>query len=179
MAAPYAVSNLTTLAAAKFQKMVNQVASVAEMPFANLASLNPTNQKKIVMPITSELVSLITERVGRFNVDVLSGWEAGLLGKERPFGHKLFDREPPAHLTGSRSNDWYAGRNAAIQHKKLVRRETRFIGFDGKDGVVVVRKGWIARTKVISQMERAGAYGVVTVSYIENGIVKRTVECGI
>ena len=133
--------------------------------------------------MTPELIALVTKCVGRFNVDVLSGWEAGMLGKERPYGGKLFDRLPPVHLTGSRVTDWYAGQKAAYQHKKNIRRatwrETHFLGSNGTEGIVVVRKGWIARAKVVSQMERAGARGVVTVSYTEKGIVKRTVECGI
>jgi len=131
------------------------------------------------MAITPELVALITERVGRFNVDVLSGWEAGQLGKERPYGHKLFDREPPSHLSGSRASDWYAGRDAGKRHKEIngARRETIFVGCDLSGSVLVRRKGWIARAKVVTQMERAGVRGDVTVTYTENGITKRTVTC--
>jgi len=131
------------------------------------------------MAITPELVALISEKVGRFNVDVLAGWEAGLLGKERPYGRKLFDREPPKHLTGTRAADWYAGRDAGYRQKKViaVRRETLFLGNGERGAIVVVRKGWIARAKVVTQMERAGARGVVVVSYTENGKEKRVVNC--
>lgn len=130
------------------------------------------------MAVTAELIALITEKVGRCNTDIISGWEAGLMGKER-VGGRLFQRCAPEHLTGVRFTDWYEGLNAAARYKKSIRRETHFLG-DGPNGQIsVVRKGWVARASVVTQMERAGAYGNVTVFYLENGTIKRQVQCGI
>lgn len=130
------------------------------------------------MTLTKELIALITEKVGRFNTDILSGWEAGLMGKER-IGRKLFDRCAPEHLTGQRFADWNIGRDAACRYKKSLVRQTYFTGKGPHGEIKIVRAGWVSRGKVVTQMERAGAYGDVFVSYTEGGEVKRTVVCGI
>jgi len=131
------------------------------------------------MPVTTELIDLITERVGRCNTDVLTGWEAGLAGKRRVAG-KLFARTAPAHLEGQRFSDWLAGREAARRYKaEMPRRETHFLGSGQNGEMTVVRKGWVARGKVVAQMEKAGAFGDVFVFYLEGGEIKREVRCGI
>lgn len=125
--------------------------------------------------LIDELANHIKELVGRFNTDVLSGWEAGLKGKQRLCG-KLRDRHPPNHVLGTRMDDWYAGRDAAIKYKSNTRRETHF--YSGS--MLVKRKGWNSkRGTVISQMEKNGAYGDVHVFYLENGKVVREILCGI
>lgn len=45
--------------------------------------------------------------------------------------------------------------------------------------VSVTRKGWIQRGPIITQLERKGVCGDVTVCYLENEQIKRTVACGI
>jgi len=70
------------------------------------------------------------------------------------------------------------------EHTALV-KSTSFVGHTG-DGkvVVIVRKGHVARTAVVSSMERRGAVGSVTVNYctaVGRGLPQtvRTVICGI
>ncbi|UDM18868.1 hypothetical protein [Vogesella sp. XCS3] len=128
--------------------------------------------------LTQELIDLITEQVGRFNTDVLTGWETGLQGKQR-IGSRLYERHAPAHLEGQRYADWLAGKVAAQRYKDSIRRETHFAGHGPNGAMLVVRKGWVARGKVITQMEKAGACGDVLVFYMENGKIKRTERCGI
>lgn len=130
------------------------------------------------MALTQELIDLVTEHVGRISTDVLSGWEAGLLGQKRVAG-KLFDRRPPEHLTGSRYADWLAGYEAASRYRASRRRETHFSAKGRYGDVLVVRKGWVPRGKTLSKMEQEGAYGDVAVFYMEDGKIKRTVNCGI
>jgi hypothetical protein len=128
--------------------------------------------------LTQKLIDIITARVGKFNTDVLAGWEAGMNGKQR-IGGKLYERHPPEHLQGQRYADWLTGKEAAQRHKASSHRSTHFAG-KGPDGdMLVVRKGWVARGKVITQMEKAGARGDVFVYYFENGNIVRTVQCGI
>lgn len=130
------------------------------------------------MKVTQQLIDLITDRVGFWNTDIMSGWEEGLKGRVR-IGGKLFDRCAPEHLTGQRYRDWNLGLQAAYAYAKSIHRETRFLG-TGPDGPIhITRKGWVARTKVVTQMERAGAFGDVSVFYLENGDIKRSVTCGI
>lgn len=128
--------------------------------------------------LTQELIDLITEQVGRFNTDVLTGWETGLQGKQR-IGGRLYERHAPEHLEGQRYADWLAGKEAARRYKDGIRRETHFTGHGPNGEMLVVRKGWVARGKVITQMEKAGACGDVLVFYMENGKIKRTERCGI
>lgn len=130
------------------------------------------------MAITTELIELITKHVGRFSTDILTGWEAGLQGKRRA-GGRLVVQSPPEHFQGGRYHDWLAGHDAAVKYKASRCRETRFSGIGPAGAIIVLRKGWIARNKVITQMEKAGAYGDVYVDYLEQGEIKRTVNCGI
>jgi hypothetical protein len=128
------------------------------------------------MTLTNELIELVRQHAGRFNTDVLLGWEAGLQGKER-IGGVLIQRSPPEHFAGSRYLDWLAGIEAAEQYKALNVKTTRFRG-KGPDGEMSLeRKGWVGRAKVIAQMQKAGAYGEVDVFYLEGTEIKRTVNC--
>lgn len=126
--------------------------------------------------LTPELVDLITQKVGRFNTDVLTGWETGLRGK-RLIGGKFYEQTAPEHLQGKRYFDWLAGKEAACRHRESLHRTTHFVGTGSSGEMRVVRKGWVARRKVVTQMERGGAAGDITVFYFENGELKRTVMC--
>lgn len=119
----------------------------------------------------------IQKYAGKCNVDVMSGWEAGLLGKER-IGGKLFDRFPPDHIQGSRLDDWLMGRNAAI--RLLQSRLTFFTGktLDNQE-LMIKRRGWVARGPVIKLMEKRGAIGWVQVHYVEDGEIVRKHDCGL
>lgn len=103
------------------------------------------------------------------NVDVLAGFEARM---------KSASAQAPEHLSGQRWSDWRDGRDAAARY--LETRQTFFIG-ETRNGekVEVVRKGWVARGPVVSQMERKGAVGDVYVTYIDasSGNQPRTVKC--
>lgn len=128
------------------------------------------------MALTQELIDLVTQYAGRFNMDVLLGWEAGLLGKQRIAG-MLIQRSPPEHFAGTRYIDWLAGFEAAERFKTLNAKTTRFRGKGPSGEIVVERKGWIGRGKVIAQMQKDGAYGEVDVFYLEGTEIKRTVNC--
>lgn len=131
--------------------------------------------------LTQELVDLIKDRVGRFNTDVLVGWEAGLQGKKR-VGRRLFDRLPPDYFEGQRRDDWYAGHRAglAARNSHTNEKTVTFVG-ENKDGnLIVTRKGWgVRRGEVVTQLERKGAYGLVMVFYRKDGNIVRTVNCQI
>lgn len=103
------------------------------------------------------------------NVDVLAGFEAGM---------KSAKAQAPEHLTGQRWSDWQTGRDAAVRY--LETRRTFFAG-ETRDGetIEVVRKGWVARGPVVTQMERKGAVGDVFVTYVDASSViePRTVKC--
>lgn len=131
--------------------------------------------------LTQELHDLIIDRVGRFNTDVLVGWEAGMQGKQR-IGGKLFNRHPPDYFVGSRLTDWYAGYRAGLERhdKKAGDRIVVFVGENGEGQLTVRRKGWgVRRGEVVTQMERKGCYGSISVFYWEGSKVVRTVNCGI
>lgn len=131
--------------------------------------------------LTAELKELIESRVGRFTVDVLTGWEAGLQGKQR-IGRRLFPRLPPDHFIGPRRDDWYAGHKAGLAHRETCanNRSAVFVGESVKGQVIITRKGWgTPRGKVVTQMERAGCFGSVSVFYWEGSKIVRTVNCGI
>ena len=88
------------------------------------------------------------ERIAKkFNVDVLSGWEAGIQGKRRELG-KLVDLSPPEHLAGQRLADWHNGREAAAS--LLSTRMTFFSAkaLYGKE-ITVKRRGWVAMWPVV------------------------------
>jgi hypothetical protein len=128
-----------------------------------------------------ELRALVATYVDRVNVDVLTGWEAGIQGKER-IGRKLFDRVPPEYYEGQRRHDWYAGHRAATLHREL--RLVRSVSFLGNtpdgESVRIERKGWgVRRGEIVTRMERMGCRGDVSVFYREGGNIVRTVNCGI
>lgn len=131
--------------------------------------------------LTNELRDLIVDRVGYFSVDVLTGWEAGLKGKER-IGRRLFDRVPPDHFQGQRRRDWYAGHRGALRYRDRIEaaRSVSFVG-ECKDGQVTIsRKGWsVKRGEIVTRLERAGCYGDVMVFYWEGSKIVRTIRCGI
>ena len=126
-------------------------------------------------------VETITAQVGRWDLDIAAGWEAGLLGKTR-VGGRLFDRHPPEHFlekkNGQRLDDWIAGRDAALRYRKYVMyRSVHFVGNSTKGEMLVVRKGWgVRRGEVITQLEKNGCFGDVRVYYFECGKIARTVE---
>ena len=131
--------------------------------------------------LTEELRDFILDCVGRFSTDVLTGWESGQQGKQR-IGGKLFDRHPPEYFVGRRLADWYAGYQAGLSHheKEASKRTVVFVG-ENKDGQLTIRrKGWaVRRGQVVTQMERKGCYGSVSVFYWEGSKIVRTVNCGI
>lgn len=131
--------------------------------------------------LTEELRELIIDRVGRFNTDVLVGWEAGLQGKQR-IGGRLYDRHPPDYFVESRRNDWDAGYRAALRERDRasLRREVTFCGHNGTESVIVRRKGWsVRRGEVVTQLERKGCYGLVLVQYWRGSEIVRSVNCQI
>lgn len=131
--------------------------------------------------LTHELRDLIVDRVGRFTTDVLVGWEAGTQGKQR-VGGKLFDRHPPEYFEGQRREDWYAGYRSGMAHReeKASSRTVVFIGENAEGQVTIRRKGWgVRRGEVVTQMERKGCYGDITVMYWDGSMIVRTVNCGI
>ncbi len=131
--------------------------------------------------LTQGLQDLVVDRVGRINTDVLVGWDAGTQGKQR-IGGKLFDRIPPDYFVGPRRDDWYAGYRAGLAHRKekASSRTVVFVGENAKGSVTIHRKGWGARRgEVVTQMERKGCYGTVSVFYWDGSKIARTVTCGI
>lgn len=128
-----------------------------------------------------ELRDLITERIGRCNVDIMTGYEAGQQGKQR-IGGKLFDRHPPDYFAGSRCDDWYTGYRVGLadHERQMSERTVTFAGWNGKESVVVSRKGWsVKRGIVVTQLERQGCFGDITVSYWQGSKIVRTINCGI
>ncbi|MDT8925156.1 hypothetical protein RBE51_20400 [Pseudomonas taiwanensis] len=120
----------------------------------------------------------IERYAGRINVDIVSGWEAGLKGKERLAG-RLWPRQAPIHLVGQRLMDWELGRDAAA--RLIETRNTVFSGATSSGPVTVTRKGWLAQTgrwKTVNQMVKDnGVIGDVLVSYTEDGDIVRSQYC--
>lgn len=94
--------------------------------------------------LAQELRDMVAERIGRFNTDVLVGWEAGTQGKQRIDG-KLFERHPPDYFVGPRRDDWYAGYRAGLAHRqeKANNREVVFVGENAEGSVTIRRKGGV------------------------------------
>lgn len=86
--------------------------------------------------------------------------------------------QAPEHLADTRWADWRDGRDAAARY--IASRRTYFTG-ETREGkkVEIVRKGWVSRGPVVSQMERMGVTGDVLVTYIDasKGNQPRTVKC--
>lgn len=118
--------------------------------------------------------SRIEKYVGKLNVDVLSGWEAGIQGKER-ISRMLNNRLPPAHLSGPRLLDWIAGRDGAA--RLLATRLTFFMGSSLSGDMEIKRKGWVSRWPVIHKMGSKGFSGDVRVYYMEDGEIVRQHDC--
>jgi hypothetical protein len=123
------------------------------------------------MPTEKTLALLRQFSYREINVDTMAGFEAGM---------RSVRAVAPEHLTGARWTDWQEGLDASVRY--LETRRTYFSGKtrDGKK-VEVVRKGWVTRGPVISQMERMGVTGDVLVTYLDasSSIRPRTVKCGI
>lgn len=116
------------------------------------------------------------ERIARkINVDVISGWEAGIQGKRRVNG-RLEDRTPPEHLSGPRIVDWHLGREAAA--KLLSTRLTIFTAKtpDGQD-LTIRRRGWVSRWPVVMAIGKKGACGEVRVYYMEESEIVKQHNC--
>lgn len=129
--------------------------------------------------LTQELREMIVDRVGRISTDVVVGWEAGIRGKQR-IGGKLFDRHPPDYFVGPRLADWYAGYNGGLTHhgEAANKRTMVFVGENDDGPLTVRRKGWgVRRGEVVTQMERKGCYGSISVFYWEGSKIVRTVNC--
>lgn len=121
---------------------------------------------------TDKTIALLQQFSYReINTDSMAGFEAGMRS-----GRAL----APEHLTGNRWADWQEGCDAARRY--LATRQTYFSGEtpDGKK-VEIVRKGWVARGSVVTQMERNGVTGDVFVTYVDASSINplRTVKCGI
>ncbi len=119
---------------------------------------------------TDKTIALLKQFSHReVNGDAMAGFEARM-ASARAFA--------PEHLTGKRWSDWREGCAAAERY--LATRSTHFSGVkpDGTE-MKIVRKGWVARGPVVSQMERNGVTGDVFVSYVDaRSVTKvRTVKC--
>lgn len=116
------------------------------------------------------------ERLARkINVDVLSGWEAGIQGRQRVHG-ALVDRTPPEHLTGQRLADWHTGREAAA--KLLSTRMTIFTAKSVKgEEIKVTKKGWVHRWPTVIAICKKGVIGGVDVFYMEEAEIVRKHNC--
>lgn len=116
------------------------------------------------------------ERIARkINVDVLSGWEAGIQGRLRVSG-RLVDRAPPEHLAGQRLADWQIGREAAA---KLLSTRMTFFSAKAVDGqeIMIKRRGWISRWPVVISICAKGVLGGVDVYYMEDQQIVRQHNC--
>lgn len=121
-------------------------------------------------------LAVIEKYAGKINVDVRSGWEAGLKGRIRVIGGYA-DRTAPEHLTGPRLLDWESGRDAAT--RLLSTRMTIFSGKNCAGKIEVKRKGWPQRWPVVMKMASDGCYGDIDVYYMEDGQISRHHCCGI
>lgn len=124
----------------------------------------------------SKDIAVIERYAGRLNTDIRSGWEIGLLGKQRS-GSVLIDRFPPDHLPTSRRLDWFAGQEAATRF--LATRRTHF-QYKGADGQLVEfwRKGFADRKPVVKKLRDQGVLVDVDVTYLEDGQIVKTHSCG-
>lgn len=124
----------------------------------------------------SKDIAVIERYVGRLNTDIRSGWEAGLLGKQR-CGSQLIDRFPPEHLIGARRRDWLDGQQAAGRFLATRRTHFQYKGADGDD-VEFWRKGFADRARVVSGLRKKGVLVDINVSYVEDSEVVRAYSCG-
>lgn len=128
---------------------------------------------------------IILQEVGFWNLDIDSGWRAGMLGKERFLG-KLRERQAPDHLyepqNQARLADWLIGRNKAKQFREAkLCREVRFSAQGDQGQVSGKYKGWsINRAEITTRlMMQQGCYGDVIFDYYEGGLIVRSIRCGI
>jgi len=124
----------------------------------------------------SKDIAVIERYVGRLNTDIRSGWETGLLGKQR-CGSQLIDRFPPEHLTGIRRRDWFDGQEAAGRFLQTRRTHFQYKGPDGAS-VEFWRKGFADRSKVVSALRKKDVLVDINVTYVEDGEVTRSYCCG-
>ncbi|HGW5539048.1 hypothetical protein ACWJKU_00385 (plasmid) [Methylocaldum sp. MU1018] len=127
------------------------------------------------------LPEVVEKHCGRINTDILSGWEKGI-GPMRKVGGRLRDHYAPEHLNGQRYWDWKTGYDEGKRYKAIYMRKcVHFSGWNADGEVVIRRTGWsVPRGEIVTQMERKGCSGDVTVYYFnENGEIVRTVKCGI
>lgn len=123
----------------------------------------------------SKDIKVIERYVGRINVDIRSGWETGLMGKQR-VGKTLIDRFPPEHLIGSRRLDWFAGQEGAARF--LATRRTHF-QYKGPDGSIEFwRKGFADRQRVVKGLRDKGVLVDIDVTYMEDGQIVNSISCG-
>lgn len=121
---------------------------------------------------TDKTIALLKQFSHRdVNTDAMAGFEARMQSARA---------RAPEHLTHNRWADWESGRKAAELY--LETRRTYFSG-ETPDGtkVEIVRKGWVTRGPVVSQLARKGVVGDVRVTYVDGsrGGNARTVMCGI
>lgn len=130
-------------------------------------------------------IELVKKEVGYWNTDVQAGWDAGLLGKYRPYpGSGLRTRTPPDHLLEPqnirRYTDWKAGQGAAERYRmRDGLKSCHFHGYTPEKEIVIKRKGYPPRGPIVTRMEQMGVRGDVTVYYFVGGTLVRTVKCGI
>ena len=122
--------------------------------------------------------------VGMFknDTDAESGYQAGLLGKERVLG-RLYDRNPPEHLyepqNAARYALWMEGYRAAQLLKAA--RKVEVLGRK-HNGELIQKtyKGWsVDRAKITLQFADVGCVGDVVFCYMEGVKEMRKIECGI
>lgn len=124
----------------------------------------------------------VQRHCGRWDIDILSGWEVGV-GPRRRIGGRLYDHLPPDHLAGQRLLDWLHGyeRGKEYRAQLLRRRTTHFVGAtrDGRE-ILIKRKGWaVDRGRVVDQMARRGVMGDVMVYFFDGPDLVKRIRCGI
>jgi len=106
---------------------------------------------------------------GRIDTDVMSGWEAGKKGL----------KDAPSHFTGTRFFRWLDGLSAWEKRRKD--KSTIVIGYKpGGEKYERRRAGYVSRRIMVTQFERAGCIGEVTVIHMDHATGKlKKHECSI
>ncbi|WNV02977.1 hypothetical protein RP726_21005 (plasmid) [Candidatus Methylospira mobilis] len=126
-------------------------------------------------------IATISKLVGEVNVDIIAGWEAGLMGKQR-IGGRLFERRPPDHFDLSRRLNWQDGYDAACAYKKnLPKKSTHWVGTTADGSMVAIkRSGWrYKHGAILTLLEEKGCGGDVWVSYFKGSDLIKQERCGI
>lgn len=141
---------------------------------------------RITLDAKHTSVEVIEREVGRWNTDIALGWEAGLKGKERPHGRRLFDRQAPDHFyekqNHTRLMDWLLGQKNGARYRELnLYRKVHYVGENAAGTVNGAYKGWgIKRGRVVSMLiGKHGCFGDVYFYYFEGTEIVRTHKCGI